>query len=85
MSTPFTGYKHIAGKGEQYAIDAPHLSELWAKADKAGRIRLVDMMKRQGKFDFVTYHPAKSIQFVVINWITGHLKDDEYGVTIGDF
>lgn len=85
MASPFTGYKHIAGKGEQYAIDAPNLSEIWAKANKIQRMLLVEKMKRQGGFDFVTYHPAKSIQFVVINWITGNLKADEYGVIIGDF
>jgi hypothetical protein len=81
----FTGYKHAAGKGEQYAIGAPNLSELWAKADKVGRIRLVEKMKQQGGFDFVTYEPAQSIQYVVINWLLGKFNNDEYGVTVGEF
>jgi len=85
MQAIFTGYRHTAGKGEQYAINAPGLSEMWAKADKAQRIRLVEKMKQQGGFDFVTYTPAQSIHNVVIGWIVGKFNDDEYGVTVGEF
>ena len=78
----FTGYRHIAGKGEQYAINAPGLDELWAKSDAAQRRRLVERMKQQGRFDFVTYYPVKNIQNTVIGWILGELDSDDYGVVI---
>lgn len=85
MNTPFTGYKHIAGHGQQYAIDAPGLTEIWAKSDKMQRIRLIERMKQQGNFDFITYEPAKSVEYVVINWILNKFNNDEYGVTVGEF
>ena len=85
MKAIFTGYKHIAGKLEQYGINAPGLSDIWAKADKAGRIRLVKQMQQRGGFDFITYYPAQSITNVVLSCEAGELETDEYGVTIGGF
>jgi len=86
MTATFTGYKPHSRQGRAVRnINAPGLSEMWAKADKAGRVRLVEKMKQQGGFDFVTYQPAQSIQHVVIGWIIGQFKNDEYGVTVGEF
>lgn len=82
----FTGYKHIAGRGEAYAIDAPNLSEMWARANTEQRKRLVEKMKEQGGFDFVCYDKgAQNISQLVIGWIVGDFNEDENGVVVGDF